>query len=457
MNRVRSFFLFILGLILLAMLSLMRVGYRVFENTPLHVTDHYNIKVMQAAQDGNFTFSKTQIYPLPNCQNLLINMTSGHWVKKTNLEEYADKRVQIIEEEKEIWYHLNEFWNKRGVTTSFWRSDGKCGYKVNQKRPPNSTWPATGSWCDKYSSRPCCSDVNSGICMAPSEENCNCNGCYDTRNIAHAELSKWITTDARCTWHYYSTEQACDIIESSKYSNIIFAGDSLNRNMFSALMSLLTGDIVSGSLPKGRLSGSWRKICTGPERYYWKQCRESPMYLGWGLEKYNEGVIKTCIQNINTVFKAKRAWIGNLGIFKKEVETVLGQKGSLFVFGYALHIDCQPEKFVQNYLTPILDMIDQYYRTKTNDRNEEKWPKLIVTSAPNSGLMKPQMVQVSQGPNTCSNFNRVVRDTCNRLKIPFLDFFPFTTGVFSFDGTHHAYDVNALKVQLFLNYIASEK
>ena len=46
---------------------------------------------------------------------------------------------------------------------------------------------------------------------------------------------------------------------------------------------------------------------------------------------------------------------------------------------------------------------------------------------------------------------------CKKYNIPSLDLRPLTTGIWSVDGTHYGTGVNRMKVQMFLNLLASDK
>lgn len=64
-------------------------------------------------------------FRLPQCENLLNNLTIGKWVKDPTVPEKLR-----LKEERAFRQELSDFWNEKGIQTRLWRPDLKCGYKM---------------------------------------------------------------------------------------------------------------------------------------------------------------------------------------------------------------------------------------------------------------------------------------------------------------------------------------
>ena len=55
------------------------------------------------------------------------------------------------------------------------------------------------------------------------------------------------------------------------------------------------------------------------------------------------------------------------------------------------------------------------------------------------------------------NYFEQIDKFCKEYNIPAIDLRPLTTGVWSVDGTHYGRGVNLMKIQMFLNLLASNQ
>ena len=73
---------------------------------------------------------KSSLKNLLQCDNLLLNVTDGYWVKKSDLVPKESMEYKILmKAEEEYDSHLARYRVERGIHTQLWREDGKCGIK----------------------------------------------------------------------------------------------------------------------------------------------------------------------------------------------------------------------------------------------------------------------------------------------------------------------------------------
>nr|XP_026696604.1 uncharacterized protein LOC100176800 isoform X3 [Ciona intestinalis] len=386
---------------------------------------------------GKIVFSSKSLDAHLECSNVLENLTSGRWVVSL---QSTEEKVQEYER------HLLQYWRKRGIQTERSRKDGKCGIKNLQLKPVNSTWPDVGAWCDLYGSKPCCSEREDGVCSAPSDRTCKCRNCIDTRQFHFAELSNWKTKDPRCRWTNHSAEEACTVVERSLYDDVYFVGDSFMRNMFTTFILLVSNDPYSGAWSKNSTTTS-RKLCHGQGMYFWKECRQ--MLETMSRKLHPNQLCGGRYPNFNVTMKpfynqkfSRR--------FYDLVNGLLGRKGSLVIVGVGYHMQCDAKITIHDYINPAVQLIQ-----RSNQPNDDKWPKLIFALPMLTGLLKPPAYLRLQNDEKIHRFAKQMKNYCSRYNIPVLDFRQLSKFVHSFDGTHYGVAVNLMKNQVLLNYINS--
>ncbi|XP_039265584.2 uncharacterized protein LOC120341178 isoform X2 [Styela clava] len=393
---------------------------------------------------------------VPQCDNILINMTQGQWIKRVKIVKYKDHTNQWVQQELILEEELHHFWVKRGIQTRFWRPDRRCGYKNFEQKPPNSTWPQVGSWCNARGKQPCCTDVFNGYCARPSKKTCECPSCVDLRKYIYADVSDWLVTDKRCQWRNYTAAQACDVIERSQINSIHFVGDSFSRNMFRAFAMLITNDTVSGAWHKNT-SDLVKGLCTERHQFFWKECRDTLYNIS---EMYHLG--KLCGNRGYANFKATMHPFYNLRFSAQFYDLVvrnLGVPGSLIIVSIGFHVGCLSEREINYYLGPAVNAIEQFYGRPLKQvdpkRLSGRWPQIILSLPLTIGLLKPTAYLNLQNEYKCRKYSRDMAQYAEMHDIRVLDFHPLTTLVQSFDGTHHGLAVNLMKNQILLNFIAT--
>lgn len=259
------------------------------------------------------------------------------------------------------------------------------------------------------------------------------------RKYEFENLVVWKVKDNRCIWQNYSSEDACHIIASSPFRQLYFVGDSHIRNMVGAFLALLKNDPVRGSWAEVITNKSWIKTCSGPQRFFWKQCRAVPKY-SLICNKYTDKKITV----------SRKAMLGHSDNFDRLLERTLGEPRSLVIFGVGIHYQCDPQFIINEYLQKVVRK-----KHKQNMTESLFWPKIIFVSPSSAGHLKPSVYWKTQNNDKCGECSRVLKQFCNSHGIPYIDIMPLTKNIFSFDGTHYAYEVNYMKIQILLNYLSS--
>lgn len=264
----------------------------------------------------------------------------------------------------------------------------------------------------------------------------------------HAETSRWVTSDRRCSWTNYTGSSACDLIQSSPFRDIYFVGDSFMRNMFLTFLMLLSDDPVRGAWSRNMTSNA-KEICISGQMYFWKECRQilteiqqvyNKRSLCGGRERKFNITMKPFY---NMKFKED---------FHQLVKSLLGKEGSLIIVGVGFHMQCLHNITVNEYLGPAVRTIDKYYRHKFPSA---RWPQLYFVVPMPVGLLKSAIHFTLQNDNKIERFTFEMRRYCAANRIPLFDFRNLGKFVHSFDGTHYGLGVNLMKNQVLLNYIAS--
>ena len=208
-------------------------------HTAYFLPTHFYISL----SDQQMTTSELFLPVLPdNLRNkscsVLSGMTSGTW--KT--------RPLTSKERHEISTFLKDSRDLISTNGDYQRPDLKCG---------NLTY--TGSdymkWfrvlCNPEGPTPCCFHNR---CENRTVEECKGPLNYDLRPRVHAEYSTWVPHDKRCSVKLFVSQSACKLLEGA---TIYVIGDSLMRQLYTALIMILRGNFKTGALkantPPGKL------------------------------------------------------------------------------------------------------------------------------------------------------------------------------------------------------------
>ncbi|XP_076818558.1 uncharacterized protein LOC143464584 isoform X3 [Clavelina lepadiformis] len=375
-----------------------------------------------------------------NCDNILLNLTSGTWV----VDKHNKSRDLFLND------ILLNYRRRRGILQEPVRMKGFCGYKYLSKKPVNSTWKDVGSMCDAYGSKPCCSNQQGGVCVSTSEKfECKCKSCIDMRVYKHAELSAWELDDPRCWWRNYSAIEACHVIEQSPFNDIYYVGDSFMRNMFMTMLMLLAGDPVRGAWPK-HMTEKEKDLCISGQMYFWKTCRNIISHMN---DVADPGSL--CGGRYPRFsFKIKKYFsVKSKDEFLDLAQRLAGKKGSLIVLGFGFHMNCLANQVIDHFLNPALSVIGHYYTS--NKLSGPRWPRIFFVLPMPTGLLKPPQFLHLQNDVKMGQFAIEITKYCKDRDIPVFDFRALGKHVHSFDGTHYGLGVNLMKNQILLNYLDS--
>jgi len=125
-----------------------------------------------------------QFFKLPNCINILENLSKGRWLRAKEYNYDLEHELNDIHSRYRI---------KVGIPPMPWRNDDKCGYNVLMQKISRE-WPQTGTFCNPRGPNPCCTNLFKGKCVpVTSTMKCDCATCIDTSQYTDALLAEWIT------------------------------------------------------------------------------------------------------------------------------------------------------------------------------------------------------------------------------------------------------------------------
>ncbi|XP_041374004.1 uncharacterized protein LOC121387061 [Gigantopelta aegis] len=173
------------------------------------------------------------------CSGVLSCMTSGTW--KT--------RELTSQERTEIDTFLKGSRDVIPNNTDYQRPDLKCGNLPYAETNPRVWFRVL---CNPGGPTPCCFNNR---CDNKTVDECRGPMNFDLRPRVHAEYSKWQPTDKKCSVKIFDSESACNLL---KGSTIYVIGDSLMRQLYTALLMIIRGDLKTGALlpntPEGKCS-----------------------------------------------------------------------------------------------------------------------------------------------------------------------------------------------------------
>lgn len=109
------------------------VGYIFTYHAIQNLSVHQDQKTRGPSRPGGFKtkfcLHESTLSRKLTCENLLQNLTRGQWIKKIHLlTENRGQHLRLIEEEREIEIHLQDYRERRKITKTLWRKDHKCGF-----------------------------------------------------------------------------------------------------------------------------------------------------------------------------------------------------------------------------------------------------------------------------------------------------------------------------------------
>ena len=198
----------------------------------------------------------------------------------------------------------------------------------------------------------------------------------------HAEASRWVTNDPRCSWTNHTGSSACDVIEKSPFNEIYFIGDSFTRNMFATLLMLLSDDPVHGAWSR-LMMPEWMKICKSDAFYFWDECR---LLVGDMDDVYfPKNLCGGWKPNFTASFKTFYS-VRESRAFRKFMRTIAGKPRTLVLIGVGAHMVYDPDVVIKKYLHPAVQQLNAYNEACSI---ETTWPKLMFVHPMRGSLLKP--------------------------------------------------------------------
>ena len=203
-------------------------------NNDVRIVNFFN----QPVRAGKTHNTKTKTEESQSCPGVLSHMLSGTW--KTR-ELTSQERAEIKEFVKHTLRYLPN-------NSDYQRPDLKCG---------NLTYTGTSArrWfrvlCNPEGPTPCCFHNR---CENRTVDECKGPLNYDLRPRVHAEYSTWVPHDKRCSVKLFDSQSACKLLEGA---TVYVIGESLMRQLYTALLMILTGDFKTGALKPGLSPGKY--------------------------------------------------------------------------------------------------------------------------------------------------------------------------------------------------------
>ena len=101
---------------------------------------------------------------------------------------------------------------------------------------------------------------------------------------------------------------------------------------------------------------------------------------------------------------------------------------------------------LENYLKPLVQLV----KTSTTG-----WPKLLWVHPLKLGSVVSKQFWSGVGNDDVEAFTQNIDQYLKEENIPAFNFQKLTTNVHSHDGTHYGVGLNLMKIQIWLNYLAS--
>ncbi|XP_078490336.1 uncharacterized protein LOC494393 [Ciona intestinalis] len=370
-----------------------------------------------------------------NCRNIYQNITNGRW---------RERAYDGVAKDRERLNELHRYFRQEheGFRADPYRSDGKCGFKV----PCCGFFPITmktdaSAWCDPDSATACCSDKYNGKCV--SSDLCTGDSKINLAKHVHGEISDWIPEDPRCKMVLHDQGSACSLLKNANVKSIVFVGNSLVRNIHSAMLDLLTNNFRNGSVKAKNVDIKTRERCVNQIRVMDTHC------LAYTLATSSDDLPSPGICNglVKTRISLESFWRASYAVdLLQYVLSRLDEGGTYLFIGIGLHDHSDSKVITQQYLKPTLDALKGH-----------TWPKVRWVTTVKSGIFKPANYVSWHGDDErIAQFDREVAQFCAGYGVPTVNLTKVTTGVWSQDGQHYGQGVNTVKAQIILNLIAEE-
>ncbi|ESO96248.1 hypothetical protein LOTGIDRAFT_174930 [Lottia gigantea] len=323
------------------------------------------------------------LFDPPTCPGGIQQMLEGKW----------HQRKMTPNQEREINDFLKTYRGGWGLPDTLQRKDLLCG-NASFAQDPKVVYRMFRALCSPTGKTPCCMNKK---CVAKTVKECQCKDCLDLRQEAHAEYSDWVPSNHNCKIRLFKGNEACKIFDGM---TVVLSGDSLMRQIYIAFQKILNHDMIWGSLKKNAPIEQLEK-CKGLYSFTFEKCREL-------TETYTS---ELCNGRVNLTFFEYY----NAGLAKQFIPAVqsLTQKSkSLVITGIANHDKFDTKLIYEKYLKPAIQI-----------KKVTKWPKLLWTMPPVSGLLRETKSKI---PEKEKKFVKKLTTLLNKDNVPIFDTYKLT-------------------------------
>ncbi|CAH1802184.1 unnamed protein product, partial [Owenia fusiformis] len=350
-------------------------------------------------------------------QGILDCLVNGTW---TPIEEITINDKEKLQE----FLHAAQTEHKIPMKQ---RADNRCGnVSVNDQ----SDFRAL---CDPGSSTPCC---HSNRCVDKVPEKCTCDDCFDIRQKQHAEFLTWQPRNKNCLIRKYHQKDACKVLNDLKIGQISIIGDSLQRNLYSVLMMVLSGN-DKYAVTRSDLPQEIKERCAGMMHFSDHPC--NTIYLrSSGLVCNN-----TVQLNYNCVHEVSIISLTIWQIFKMWwTQSYYGR--SLMILSIGMHENFDYKTVISHYINPIKNILNLF--------SASYWSEVLWVTPHSPGILKPPKFK-SQQKDPVLRYIASTGKILDASGITVLNTQDLTESVFSWDGTHYGVGLNEMLLNIVFSYL----
>ncbi|GAX84043.1 hypothetical protein CEUSTIGMA_g11467.t1 [Chlamydomonas eustigma] len=235
-------------------------------------------------------------------------------------------------------------------------------------------------------------------------------------------------------------------------------GDSLMRHAMQGLHILIRGDVGLGGLRED-IPNAEADLCKCDNQFQ-RPCRNWVMYEALTGHTMCPAASVTFIGAFDDQYKNRAARLGRLAY----TEVLAGRNLLMLLGGWGMHNGLQAKPIFQDLILPVWKEVQKAFKPVASVQStaDSNGPRLhnakllcVGVTAVQSNL--PEQYKIKQNNWKVQQYNSDLARLCSSIGIPFFDPFALSLNASSFDGIHYGLQVNVLRAQLLLNFIARVK
>ena len=240
-----------------------------------------------------------------------------------------------------------------------------------------------------------------------------------------------------CAFKWFSPREACTVL--SRYSKLYFVGDSLTRHLVQGVTMVLNGNLEYGAVPHAKESRIYDDCrCDGQ----FSEAKECRMSIDTFVDNRAAGLCPGTSGHFALVYNG--GMIGNNALVSQ-----YDTRPIFFFLSAGTHYKMDANVTIQEFLEPNLSKIEAMKAA-----NSELW---VLTSWGAMGA-QGRMLDTKywrQSRENSAVFNQQIGEYAlkNGVQTVF-DWWNLTRGAQASDGLHLLTDVNVVKAQYIINWLA---